>query len=264
MCALATTQPARIPTTLTAMSARIWLVMPTYNESENVEAIVREVVSEMAKIAPGEYRLLVVDDDSPDGTGQRADKLAQELDALEVLHRSTKDGLGRAYIAGFEHALDNGAELVVQMDADFSHHPRYLGSLLKAAEDADLVLGSRYVAGGAVRNWGPMRKIISRGGSSYSRVILGVKIRDLTGGFKCIRRSVLEAIDLASLRADGYVFQIEVTYLAIRGGFTVIEVPIVFTDRAAGASKMSWKIALEAMMLVPSLRRERPRHLTPS
>jgi dolichol-phosphate mannosyltransferase len=264
MCALATTQPTRIPTTLTAMSARIWLVMPTYNESENVEAIVHAVVSEMAKIAPGEYRLLVVDDGSPDGTGQTADQLARELDAVEVLHRTTKDGLGRAYIAGFEHALDNGAELVVQMDADFSHHPRYLGSLLKAAEDADLVLGSRYVAGGAVRNWGPMRKIISRGGSAYSRMILGVKIRDLTGGFKCIRRSVLEAIDLGSLRADGYVFQIEVTYLAIRGGFTVIEVPIVFTDRAAGASKMSWRIALEAMLLVPSLRRERPRHLTPS
>ncbi len=246
------------------MSARIWLVMPTYNESENVDAIVRSVVSEMAKIAPGEYRLLVVDDGSPDGTGEIADQLAHEFDAVEVLHRTTKDGLGRAYIAGFEHALDNGAELLVQMDADFSHHPRYLGSLLKGAEDADLVLGSRYVAGGAVRNWGPMRKIVSRGGSAYSRMILGVKIRDLTGGFKCIRRSVLEAIDLTSLRADGYVFQIEVTYLAIRGGFTVVEVPIVFTDRAAGASKMSWQIALEAMMLVPSLRRERPRQLTPS
>jgi dolichol-phosphate mannosyltransferase len=246
------------------MSARIWLVMPTYNEAENLDPMVRAVVSEMTKLAPGEYRLLVVDDGSPDGTGEIADKLAHELDPVEVLHRTTKDGLGRAYIAGFEHALEHGAELVLQMDADFSHDPRYLGSLLKASEDADLVLGSRYVAGGAVRNWGPMRKVISRGGSAYSRMILGVKVRDLTGGFKCIRRSVLEAIDLTSLRADGYVFQIEVTYLALRGGFKVTEVPIVFTDRAAGASKMSWQIALEAMRLVPSLRRERPRHLTPS
>jgi dolichol-phosphate mannosyltransferase len=246
------------------VSARIWLVIPTYNESENIEPIIRAVTSELAQIAPGEHRVLIIDDDSPDGTGQMADRLAQELDVLEVLHRTTKDGLGRAYIAGFEHALANGAELVIQMDADFSHDPRYLGDLLSAAETADLVLGSRYVPGGAVRNWGPMRKLISRGGSAYSRMVLGVKVRDLTGGFKCIRRSVLEAIDLATLRADGYVFQIEVTYLAIRGDFRVAEIPIVFTDRAAGASKMSWQIALEAMTLVPTLRRERPRHLTPS
>lgn len=246
------------------MSARIWLVIPTYNESDNIEPIVRAVASEMAKLAPGEHRILIVDDGSPDGTGQTADQLALELDVLQVLHRKTKDGLGRAYIAGFTHALDNGAELIVEMDADFSHHPRYLADLLAAAEDADLVLGSRYVPGGAVRNWGAMRKLISRGGSTYSRMVLGLKVRDLTGGFKCIRRSVLEAIDLTTLRADGYVFQIEVTYLAVQGGFEVVEVPIVFTDRAAGHSKMSWKIALEAMTLVPMLRRERPRHLTPS
>jgi dolichol-phosphate mannosyltransferase len=246
------------------MSARIWLVIPTYNESENVEPIVRAVAAEMAKLAPGEHRILIVDDGSPDGTGEIADRLTRELDVLEVLHRTAKDGLGRAYIAGFTHALDNGAELIIEMDADFSHDPRHLADLLAAAEDADLVLGSRYVPGGAVRNWGPMRKLISRGGSAYSRVILGVKVRDLTGGFKCIRRSVLEAIDLTTLRADGYVFQIEVTYLAVRGGFEVAEVPIVFTDRAVGHSKMSWKIALEAMTLVPTLRRERPRHLTPS
>ena len=257
-------QPTRLTTTLSPVSARIWLVIPTYNESENLERIIRAVTSEMAKLAPDDHRVLVVDDSSPDGSGQLADRLADEIETLEVLHRSAKDGLGRAYIAGFERALADGAEFVIQMDADFSHDPRYLGDLLRAAEDADLVLGSRYVAGGAVRNWGPLRKIISRGGSFYSRLILGVGVRDLTGGFKCIRRSVLEAVDLTTLRADGYVFQIEVTYLAIRGGFVVKEIPIVFTDRAAGASKMSWKIAIEAMLLVPSLRRERPRHLTPS
>jgi dolichol-phosphate mannosyltransferase len=261
---MTSTQPTRLTTTLSPVSARIWLVIPTYNESENLERIVRGVTEEMAKLAPGEHRVLIVDDGSPDGTGEMADELAAEIGPLEVLHRTVKDGLGRAYIAGFEHALAEGADLVIQMDADYSHDPCYLADLLKASDDADLVLGSRYVAGGAVRNWGPLRKIISRGGSAYSRMILGVKVRDLTGGFKCIRRSVLEAIDLATLRADGYVFQIEVTYLAIRGGFTVKEVPITFTDRAVGESKMSWQIAAEAMLLVPSLRRERPRHLTPS
>lgn len=246
------------------MSARIWLVIPTYNESENIRPILRAVTSELATIAPGDHRVLIVDDGSPDGTGQIAEEMAQELSVVEVLHRSTKDGIGRAYVAGFEYALENGAELVLEMDADFSHDPRYLGDLIKAAETADLVLGSRYVPGGGVRNWGLLRKVISRGGSAYSRMILGVKVRDLTGGFKCIRRSVLEAIDLRTLRADGYVFQIEVTYLAIQGGFKVTEVPIIFADREAGTSKMSWHIALEAMRLVPSLRRERPRHLTPS
>ena len=150
----------------------------------------------MAKIAPGEHRILIVDDNSPDGTGKLADELAQELDVVEVLHRTSKDGLGRAYIAGFEHALEGGAELVVEMDADFSHDPKYLGDLISAAEDADLVLGSRYVPGGAVRNWGVVRKLISRGGSLYARTVLGIKVRDLTGGFKCIRRPVLETIDL--------------------------------------------------------------------
>ncbi len=246
------------------MSARIWLVIPTYNESVNIEPILRAVDTELRALVPGEYRVLVVDDGSPDGTGEIAERVGGELGTVEVLHRTTKDGLGRAYIAGFEQALAAGAELVIEMDADFSHDPSYLKDLLKASEDADLVLGSRYVPGGAVRNWGWLRKLLSQGGSTYSRLILGVKVRDLTGGFKCIHRSVLEAIDLSTLRADGYVFQIEVTYLAIRGGFRVKEVPIVFTDRTAGASKMSWQIAVEAMMLVPSLRRERPRHLTRS
>ncbi|HEX3801655.1 MAG TPA: polyprenol monophosphomannose synthase [Solirubrobacteraceae bacterium] len=246
------------------MSARIWLVMPTYNEAENIGPIIHAVTEEMTKLAPGEYRVLVVDDNSPDGTGKLADQLAVELDSVEVMHRRSKDGLGRAYISGFEHALARGAELVIEMDADFSHDPKYLGALLAGAEDADVVLGSRYVPGGAVRNWGIMRKVISRGGSLYARTVLGVHVRDLTGGFKCIRRSVLETIDLNSLRADGYVFQIEVTYRAVRAGFQVIEVPITFVDRTAGASKMSGKIALEAMRLVPSLRRSQTRQLTRS
>src|ERR1700761_7296970 len=246
------------------MTARIWLVIPTYNEAENVGPIVQAVAEEMAKIAPGEYRILIVDDNSPDGTGKLADQLAQEMDVVEVLHRPTKTGLGRAYIAGFEHALAGGADLVVEMDADFSHDPKYLGDLIGGAENADVVLGSRYVRGGAVQNWGELRKLISRGGSMYARAVLGINVRDLTGGFKCIRRPVLETIDLGSLRADGYVFQIEVTYRAIRSGFRVCEVPIQFVDRTAGTSKMSSMIALEAMLLVPRLRRHRTRQLTRS
>jgi dolichol-phosphate mannosyltransferase len=196
-----------------------------------------------------------VDDNSPDGTGAIADSLAAELDSVEVLHRPGKSGLGNAYRAGFAHALTAGAELLIEMDADFSHDPQYLGPLLEAASTADLVLGSRYVPGGGVRDWGLVRRAISRGGGVYARLILRVDVRDLTGGFKCIRREVLEAIDLGSVRADGYVFQIEVTYRALMAGFTVKEVPIVFQDRTVGASKMSPRIALEAMWLVPRLRR---------
>ncbi len=204
---------------------------------------------------PGAYRILIVDDNSPDGTGAIADSLAGELDVVEVLHRPGKDGLGQAYLAGFAHALAAGAELVIEMDADFSHDPRYLPALIAAADHADLVLGSRYVDGGGVRDWGLMRRLISRGGGIYARLILGVDVRDLTGGFKCIRREVLEAIDLATVRAEGYVFQIEVTYRALLAGFTVREIPIVFADRTAGKSKMSSRIALEAMWLVPTLKR---------
>jgi dolichol-phosphate mannosyltransferase len=240
------------------MSARVWVVIPTYNEAENVEKILRATVAELQRLVPDDHRVLVVDDGSPDGTGAIADALADELPAVEVLHRSAKQGLGRAYLAGFDRALGGDAELVVEMDADFSHDPRYLSDLLAAADDADLVLGSRYVPGGAVRNWGLTRRLISRGGGLYARLVLGVDVHDLTGGFKCIRRSVLEAIDLASVRAEGYVFQIEVTYRAILAGFTVREVPIVFTDRAVGSSKMSTSIALEAMWRVPVLRRSAP------
>ena len=237
------------------MSAAIWVVIPTFNEAANVESIVRAAAAELERLAAGRFRILVVDDGSPDGTGEIADRLALELDVVEVLHRTRKDGLGQAYLAGFTRALGGGGELIVEMDADFSHDPAHLGALLGAAANADLVLGSRYVAGGGVRDWGLVRRLISRGGGVYARTILGVDIADLTGGFKCIRREVLETIDLGSVRAEGYVFQIEVTYRAVLAGFTVTEVPIVFRDRTRGKSKMSSRIAIEAMWLVPRLRR---------
>ncbi len=237
------------------MQARVWLVIPTYNEADNVEGILHASAAELDRIAPGDYRILVVDDSSPDGTGTIAERIAEQLPELEVLHRRDKQGLGHAYLAGFTHALQGGAEFVFEMDADFSHDPRYLGRLLDAAGDADLVLGSRYVPGGGVENWGLVRRLISRGGGLYARLILRVGVRDLTGGFKCIRRQVLEGIDLDSVRAEGYVFQIEVTYRALLAGFRVREVPIVFADRTAGTSKMSARIAIEAIWLVPRLRR---------
>jgi dolichol-phosphate mannosyltransferase len=237
------------------MHERVWVVMPTYNEAANVEGIVRATIAELERVAPGQHTVLIVDDSSPDGTGELADDLARELSAVQVLHRTAKTGLGHAYLAGFARAMEGGANLIIEMDADFSHDPRYLGDLLAATENADLVLGSRYVAGGGVENWGLLRKVISRGGGTYARLILGVGIHDLTGGFKCIRREVLESIDLPTIRAEGYVFQIEVTYRTLLAGFRVAEVPIVFKDRARGASKMSTRIALEAMWAVPTLRR---------
>jgi dolichol-phosphate mannosyltransferase len=236
------------------MPARTWIVMPTYNEAPNLESIVRAVGAELDRVAEGDYRVLVVDDNSPDGTGAIADGLAAQIDWVEVLHRPGKEGLGQAYRDGFAHALASGAHLLVQMDADFSHDPRYLGDLLRALPGADLVLGSRYIPGGGVRDWGLARRVVSRGGNLYARAILGVAVRDLTGGFKCIRREVLESIDLGSVKAEGYGFQIEVTYRALRAGFKVVEVPIIFADRRAGTSKMSAHIALEAMWLVPRLR----------
>jgi dolichol-phosphate mannosyltransferase len=243
------------------MPASVWVVMPTYNEAENIEAILRAAAAELDRVAPGDYRILVVDDSSPDGTGELADAVARELGSIEVLHRSTKTGLGHAYLAGFAEALSGGAELVIEMDADFSHDPAYLGALIEAAKDADLVLGSRYVRGGGIENWGIVRRLISRGGCLYARLILGVDVHDLTGGFKCIRREVLEGIDLGSVRAEGYVFQIEGTYRATLAGFRVREVPIVFRDRTSGTSKMSARIAIEAMWLVPRLRRTVPEAL---
>jgi dolichol-phosphate mannosyltransferase len=246
------------------MHERVWLVIPTYNEAENIDRIVPAAHAALATAAPGDHRILIVDDNSPDGTGEMADALALELDCVEVLHRLKKGGLGQAYTAGFRHALAAGAEMVMEMDADFSHDPASIPALLAAADDADLVLGSRYVPGGGTRNWGLLRRIISRGGGHYARLVLGLDVQDLTGGFKCINRRVLESIDLDSIRADGYGFQIEVTYRAVRSGFRVVEVPIIFTDRAVGESKMSWRIATEAFWLVPQMRRTQPPALTRS
>jgi dolichol-phosphate mannosyltransferase len=231
-------------------SGGVWLVLPTYNEAANLEAIVSAVRERL----PAERRVLVVDDASPDGTGEIADGLAQAHDDVEVLHRRAKRGLGPAYVAGFQAALAGGAGLVVQMDSDFSHDPADLPRLLAAAEDADLVLGSRYVPGGGVEEWGGIRRAISRAGSAYARAVLGAGIHDLTGGFKVFRRAVLEAIDLASLAATGYAFQVETTYRALRHGFRVAEVPIVFRDRRVGESKMSKRIIAEAAWRVPLMR----------
>jgi dolichol-phosphate mannosyltransferase len=232
--------------------AGAWLILPTYNEAANVEPIVR---SARAQLRDGDH-ILIVDDNSPDGTGALADALAAEIAGVEVLHRPGKQGLGRAYLAGFERALAAGADYVLEMDADFSHDPADLPRLIAAAEQgSDLVLGSRYVDGGSVTDWGALRRLVSRGGSWYARTVLGVKVRDLTGGFKCFRRSVLESLDLGSVHADGYGFQIELTYRAINAGFRVEEVPIVFRDRRVGQSKMTAWIALEAVWKVPALRR---------
>jgi dolichol-phosphate mannosyltransferase len=227
-----------------------WVVLPTYNEAENLEAITERI---LAQIGPGD-RILVVDDNSPDGTGKIADRLAAEEPRIEVLHRPGKGGLGPAYLAGFARALDGGADLILEMDADFSHDPADLPRLIAAAERADLAIGSRYVKGGGVEEWGPLRRVVSRVGSAYARLVLGVRVRDLTGGFKCFRREVLERLDLDRVHANGYAFQIELTYRTIQAGFSVEEVPIVFRNRRKGTSKMTPDIALEAAWKVPSLR----------
>jgi dolichol-phosphate mannosyltransferase len=237
------------------MSGEPWLILPTYNEAENVQAIVAAAGEALAAAAPEGFRILVVDDGSPDGTGELADALAREHEWLQVLHRSEKNGIGPAYLAGFRHALDRGAGYVMEMDSDFSHDPADLARLLAAVHaGADLALGSRYVAGGGVRDWGLLRRFISEGGSTYARLVLGLRVRDLTGGFKCFRREVLEAIHFDGVRSQGYAFQVELTYRAVQAGFRVTEVPIVFRDRQRGQSKMSWRIAAEAMWLVPRLR----------
>ena len=224
------------------------ICLPTYDERANIEAMLRA-------LQPLGVHVLVVDDNSPDGTGEIADGLAQELDFVSVLHRPTKEGLGPAYVAGFRRALADGAELILEMDCDFSHDPADVPRLIAACDaGADLALGSRYVPGGGTENWGRIRRLVSTGGSWYARKLLGVGIRDLTGGFKCYRRRVLERIDIDAIRARGYAFQIETTYRAIRAGFDVVEVPIVFADRTAGQSKMSRTIVLEAITQVPALR----------
>jgi dolichol-phosphate mannosyltransferase len=227
---------------------RTTVCLPTYNERENLEPMLRA-------LGDTGVRVLVVDDNSPDGTGAIADRLAAELDYVGVLHRARKEGLGPAYLAGFRQALADGAELVLEMDCDFSHSPDDVLRLVGAAENgADLAIGSRYVHGGSIGNWGLLRRIVSAGGSAYGRLVLGVGVHDLTGGFKCYRRRVLETIDLDAIHSKGYAFQIETTYRALRAGFRVVEIPIHFVDRTEGGSKMSHAIVAEAMWNVPLLR----------
>ncbi len=231
---------------------RALVCLPTYDERDNLEPISRAILA-----ATPEVDVLVIDDSSPDGTGELADRLAATEPRLHVLHRAAKQGLGKAYLAGFAWALQRGYPLVLEMDADFSHNPKYLPRMLELAREADLVLGSRNVKGGGTVNWGLGRKMLSRGGSFYARTILGLRVRDLTGGFKCFRREVLEAIDLGSVECSGYAFQIELTYRTVKKGFQVVELPIVFEDRRVGHSKMSRRIVLEAVSKVWSIRRSR-------
>ncbi len=226
--------------------------LPTYDEAENVGPMVEAILA-----ATPEVEVLVIDDNSPDGTGRLADAIAAREPRVHVLHRAGKEGLGKAYLAGFAWALGRGYDLVLEMDADFSHDPKYLPAMLEEARQADLVLGSRNVPGGGTVTWGLGRKILSRGGSLYARLVLGLPVRDLTGGFKCFRRQVLEAIDLPSVECSGYAFQIELTYRAFRRGFRVAEIPIVFVDRRVGQSKMSRRIVLEAIRKVWSIRLSR-------
>jgi dolichol-phosphate mannosyltransferase len=235
-----------------------WVVLPTFNEAENVERIVAAILAVLERRAPAGFRVLIVDDDSPDGTGMIADRLAAAHASVEVLHRKQREGLGRAYVAGFRYALAKGAGYVLEMDADGSHDPRDLARLLAAVRDGDtdLALGSRYVAGGQITAWSMPRRATSRGGCWYARKVLGIEVRDLTGGFKCFAAEVLDAIDIATVRSSGYAFQVELTYRALCAGFRVQELPISFHDREQGSSKMSWRIALEAAVVVPQLRRD--------
>ena len=233
-------------------SERACVVIPTYDERENLPQIVPAVLAQSPLLD-----VLVVDDDSPDGTGRIADELAAREPRVRVLHRARKQGLGPAYLAGVDLALGAGYGRVLEMDADFSHDPAALPSLLAVSRDADLVLGSRYVRGGGTVHWGLGRRLLSHGGNLYARAVLGAGIRDLTGGFKCFRREVLERIDLGSVTTTGYAFQIELTWRALRAGFRVVEVPIVFTDRRVGRSKMTRAIVLEALWKVWAIRRQR-------
>jgi len=230
---------------------RATICLPTYNEYDNLEPMLES----LAEVLRDGDRVLVIDDASPDGTGELAERLAGKLRFVDVLHRERKEGLGPAYLAGFRRVLRGDADLVLEMDCDFSHDPRDVPRLIEAAEGgADLVLGSRYVSGGSIPSWGALRRAVSAGGNLYARVLLGSRIHDLTGGFKCFRRHVLETIDLEAVKSRGYAFQIETTYRALRAGFEVREVPIAFADREEGQSKMSGAIVLEAMKTVPLLR----------
>jgi dolichol-phosphate mannosyltransferase len=234
-------------------AAMLAICLPTYNERENLEPMVR-ALGEVLAAAGLDARVLVVDDNSPDGTGELADRLAGELPWLDVLHRERKEGLGPAYLAAFRHVLEGDAGLVMEMDCDFSHDTADVPRLVAAMENADLAIGSRYVKGGGVRNWGRIRRAVSRGGCLYAQAILGFGVRDSTAGFRCFRREVLETIALDRIRSKGYAFQIETTYRTTRAGFRVVEIPITFADRAEGRSKMSRRIVLEAVWKVPLLR----------
>ena len=230
---------------------RATICLPTYNERDNLEPMLRA----LAEVLRDGDRVLVIDDRSPDGTGELADRLAGELAFVDVMHRERKEGLGPAYIAGFRRVLAGDAELVLEMDCDFSHDPADVPRLVAAAESgSDLVLGSRYVPGGSIPNWGLARRAVSSAGNLYARIFLQSPIHDLTGGFKCYRRGVLETIDLGTVRSKGYAFQIETTYRTVRAGFRVTEIPITFVDRERGGSKMSRSIVLEAIWEVPRLR----------
>ena len=231
------------------MPERALVVVPTYNERVNLQGIMPQILQQDPRL-----EVLVVDDNSPDGTGELADQLAAADPRVHVLHRPGKAGLGKAYLAGFRWALDRGYDLVIEMDADFSHDPKYLPHLLRAIEDADLVIGSRYRAGVNVINWPISRLLLSLGANQYARWITGLPLTDSTGGFKCFRRRVLEAIDLERVRSNGYSFQIEMSFRAWKKGFRLSEIPIVFTDRVEGQSKMNKRIVREAIWMVWWLR----------
>jgi dolichol-phosphate mannosyltransferase len=232
---------------------RLVVCVPTYNERENLEPMIDALGVVLEAHEPGAH-ILVIDDASPDGTGELADGLARERETLHVLHRERKEGLGPAYVAGFDWALGNGAELVATIDCDFSHDPGDLPGLVAATSRAGIALGSRYVPGGGTENWGALRRFVSRGGSLYARTILGIPVHDTTSGFKVYRREVLEAVDPGRIESRGYAFQIETVFRAIRAGYTVEEVPIRFADRTEGGSKMGPEIVLEAVVRVPALR----------
>ena len=221
------------------------IVIPTYNEADNLEPLVREIVA-----LPTNFDILVIDDNSPDGTGEIADRLVEELPAVHVLHRPAKQGLGPAYIAGFRWALRRDYDYILGMDCDFSHHPRYLPAFLEHVEHADLVIGSRYVPGGGVINWGPLRKLISAGGNFFARTMLGLKTHDCTGGFRCYRRKMIEQVPWEEINAHGYGFLIGALYHVEHLGGKVIEFPIIFKDRRVGQSKMSIAIVVEAFAFV--------------
>ncbi len=232
----------------------MWVCLPTFNEAANLEPMVERVL-DVFDTAGLRGSVLVIDDSSPDGTGEIADSLAERHERVHVLHRAQRQGIGPAYRAGFRRALAEGADLIIEMDCDFSHDPADIPRLVAAAESADLVLGSRYIPGGGTENWGLTRRAISKGGCIYARTVLGIAPRDLTGGFKCFRRRVLEAIPLDEVQGAGYVFQVEMTYRAILLGFRMVEIPITFRDRTVGTSKMSRGIVVEAAMHIPRLRR---------